>query len=398
MRAAQLVPHCFPRRAAAARRRALIALLVLVCVTGCRREGEESWLGPPTRVAPGIELYRTADSSLIEGAGPIAVFLLRLDPRRVRLASALSNDRVTDAETVVEIAARHRAIAAVNGGFFNRANGEPTGLLKVAGELVSDASVWKGAVVIGPDRIDFDRLSAKMMLAFEHDGQPQNVPIDGVDTTRQRGRLMLYTPAYHPDTDTAPTGTEWVVDGRPLRIVGVRQKAGRTPIPAEGAVLSFGGVVPPASLAGLVPGAAVRFDTIWKSASGLDPEVLDAADHIITGAGLLKRAGEPMTDWSSEGLTHPEFLNDRHPRTLIGRDEQGYIWLAAIDGRQPDYSLGMDFEDLQRLANRLDLRDALNLDGGGSTTMVVADQVVNRPSDPTGPRAVSDAIVVMPRP
>jgi exopolysaccharide biosynthesis protein len=54
----------------------------------------------------------------------------------------------------------------------------------------------------------------------------------------------------------------------------------------------------------------------------------------------------------------------------------------------------MSFADLQRMADRLELTDALNLDGGGSSTMVVRDKVVNRPSDGTGPRAVSDAIGV----
>jgi exopolysaccharide biosynthesis protein len=48
---------------------------------------------------------------------------------------------------------------------------------------------------------------------------------------------------------------------------------------------------------------------------------------------------------------------------------------------------------MQRLCDRLGLTDALNLDGGGSTTMVVADRVVNRPSD-VSPRPVSDAILV----
>ena len=79
---------------------------------------------------------------------------------------------------------------------------------------------------------------------------------------------------------------------------------------------------------------------------------------------------------------------------MIGVDRQGFIWLVAVDGRRPDHSLGMTFAELERLSDRLDLTDALNLDGGGSTTMVVNGQVVNRPSDPTGPRAVSDALVV----
>ena len=54
----------------------------------------------------------------------------------------------------------------------------------------------------------------------------------------------------------------------------------------------------------------------------------------------------------------------------------------------------MTFADLERLCDRLDLTDALNLDGGGSTTMVVNGRIVNKPSDATGPRPVSDAILV----
>ena len=57
----------------------------------------------------------------------------------------------------------------------------------------------------------------------------------------------------------------------------------------------------------------------------------------------------------------------------------------------------LSFTELQRLARRLGLRSALNLDGGGSTTMWVAGRIVNRPSDPGGPRKVSDAILVVPR-
>ena len=57
----------------------------------------------------------------------------------------------------------------------------------------------------------------------------------------------------------------------------------------------------------------------------------------------------------------------------------------------------MSFGELRQLAKRLGLRSALNLDGGGSTTMWVDGKIVNHPSDPEGPRRVSDAILVRPR-
>lgn len=373
---------------------------VLAIAAACRAEPHTiPGLGAPEHVAPGVEFYRSGDTSLVAGVGPIAVSLLRLDPSEVRLTSALSNDTVLEAETVEGIAVRQGAIAAVNGGFFNRDNGEPTGLLKVAGELVSDTGMPRGVVILhdspfGPTELAFDQLAAKVTMAFTVGGREWVVPIDGVDTTRARGKLMIYTPAYHADTDTAPTGTEWVLDGSPLRVADVRMNFGHTKIPPRGAVLSFGGTALPESLAMLVEGVAVTFDVSWRSTHGLADTVLDEAAHIVNGAGLLRRDGQVLTGWQLEGLNPDTFTHARHPRTVVGVDREGFIWLAAVDGRRPDYSIGMSFADLQRLSDRLGLVSALNLDGGGSTTMVVKGQLVNKPSDPAGARPVSDAILV----
>jgi exopolysaccharide biosynthesis protein len=383
-------------------RRTLVYAAVIAWLVACapRSEAPQSWLGTSTPVAAGVDLFRTADASLVENAGPIAVYLLRLDPKVVTLASALANNKVAETELVSGIAARRGAIAAINGGYFNRANGEPAGLLKVAGELVSDSSLAKGVVVIHaavgqPVRLAFDQLAGKVAMTCEVGQTSWLIPIDGVDTTRARGKVMLYTSAYGSDTGTAPTGTEWVLSEDPLRVTAVRPAAGHTPIPARGAVLSFGGTTLPDALTALVPDVRVTFATTWKSVNGLSSADLDEAHHIVNGAGLLRREGRVVTDWRVEGLSVEAFTDARHPRTLIGVDTRGFIWLAAIDGRQPD-SIGMRFSDLQRLADRLELTDALNLDGGGSTTMVVRGQVVNRPSDPAGPRAVADAILVLP--
>jgi hypothetical protein len=392
-------------RSVRGRSAAPLTALVLALAAACRTAPPAaSWPGPATAVAPGVELFQTTDRSLVESAGALSMSLLRLDPERVQLVSALSNDAVVEAERVDAIAARHKAVAAINGGFFNVKNGEPTGLLKVRGELVSDSSLGRGAVVIwspagGRTRLAFDQLSAKVTMKFRAEGYDWVVPIDGVDTTRARGKVMLYTPAYHAHTDTATNGIEWVIRGGDKPVVrGIRKDAGRTPIPRDGAVLSFGGLELPDELGALAVGTPVRFETTWKSANGLDTAKLDHADHIVNGAGLLRLNGVTPTNWQThERLVADTFINARHPRTVIGVDRQGFIWLAAIDGRQSDHSIGMTFTDLLRLCDRLELRDALNLDGGGSTTMVVNGRIVNRPSDAAGPRAVSDAILVKTR-
>jgi exopolysaccharide biosynthesis protein len=82
---------------------------------------------------------------------------------------------------------------------------------------------------------------------------------------------------------------------------------------------------------------------------------------------------------------------------MIGVRADGSIWLVTVDGRQPQLSAGMTLEELRSLARRLELTNALNLDGGGSTTMWVQGEIVNSPSDLTGPRKVSDALLVFPR-
>jgi exopolysaccharide biosynthesis protein len=385
------------------RRRVLGVLAAVVLAVACSRVQQAAWLGIPETIAPGVELFRVTDPSLTQTQEPIGVYLLRLDLDRVSIESALSNEEVMDAERVDAMALRHHAIAAINAGFFNVKNGEPVSVLKVGGELVSDTSLPRGVLAInsgsrGKQEFDFDQASVKVVAHFKAEAQSVTVAIDGVDTTRERGKVMLYTPHYHSDTDTAGNGTEWVLSGKPLKVTDIRRDLGKTPIPSDGVVLSFGGLDPPAPLDWLAPGTEVSFSNNWKILNGTPAGRFESARDVINGAGLLRRRGVLMSNWlASESLQPATFTDIRHPRTLIGIDRHGAMWLVAIDGRQPGYSVGMTFAELMALCDRLDLYDALNLDGGGSTTMVVKGAIVNRPSDATGPRPVSDAIMVMPR-
>ena len=326
--------------------------------------------------------------------------MLRLDPARVTLRAALANDEVMGTETVGDTAARHGAVAAINAGFF-LPNGDPAGLLKLAGRLVSDTRRPRGAVGIKGDSgrtgLLFDRVTATMSIAIHGSLRRQTiVPVDGVDTTRLRGKLMLFTPAYHPHTDTAPGGMEWAVGGRPPRVTGEPAESGKTPIPDGGFVLSFGGRSPPAALAGLKRGRRVDLVPRYVPVSG-DIGAWAAARDIIGGAGLLVKGGRDIGDWTPEEF-NPGFAEMRHPRTMIGVSGDGTIWLVTVDGRQLKSSAGMTLLELRSLARRLGLTDALNLDGGGSTTMWVKGEVVNSPSDAAGPRKVSDALLVFPVP
>lgn len=76
-----------------------------------------------------------------------------------------------------------------------------------------------------------------------------------------------------------------------------------------------------------------------------------------------------------------KWRNSRQPRTIVGNLHNGDLFFMVIDGRQPGWSNGATLEEMQRKLKQLGAISAYNLDGGGSTTMVFKDKVVNRPSD-----------------
>ena len=104
----------------------------------------------------------------------------------------------------------------------------------------------------------------------------------------------------------------------------------------------------------------------------------------VAGFGGLLRSGEII----------PAPSEVRHPRSAIGIDaSRRWLTLLAVDGRQPGYSEGVSERELAEIMLQFGCQDALNLDGGGSTILMLGDragepQAVNRPSDPTGPRPV----------
>ena len=131
-----------------------------------------------------------------------------------------------------------------------------------------------------------------------------------------------------------------------------------------------------------------RFGT-GSSSGPLDPSFC----QILCGSQMIVTNGIALNYTS-------RFATNRHPRTAVGLDRTGTrLVLVVVDGRQPKLSVGMTLHELARQLIRLGCFNSLNLDGGGSTTMVYRDpithalKVVNSPSD-TRERAVAEAFGV----
>jgi exopolysaccharide biosynthesis protein len=249
---------------------------------------------------------------------------------------------------------------------------------------LDDPALLSPAGPIAVQALQVDPRKATIEIALGDRAQPPRETVD-VIAERHPGTIAAINAGFFSLETGRPTDL-LKVDGRvvngtsrPRGAVAILDRGGVTRLVFDRVMVNTAG-----SVARYVP-------TLGSSARDWA-----RAEDAISGAGLLMLDGRELTDWTDERIA-AGFDTTRHPRTMIGSDAEGAIWLVTVDGRNPSVSLGMSFTELQRLARRLGLHSVLNLDGGGSTTMWVDGRIVNRPSDPGGPRKVSDAVLVQPR-
>lgn len=130
----------------------------------------------------------------------------------------------------------------------------------------------------------------------------------------------------------------------------------------------------------------------------IDAKVDDLPGKVLAVVGGLPRIVHKGRNVAQEQIREEaggqSFATDLHPRTAIGllKDHRTLV-VVAVDGRQPRKSIGINLIDLADYMMGIGCTEAMNLDGGGSTTMFAENQVSNFPSDAGGPRAVSNAIL-----
>jgi exopolysaccharide biosynthesis protein len=210
--------------------------------------------------------------------------------------------------------------------------------------------------------------------------------------------MVAFTSEFGQSTPPGP-GLEAVLD-RHDRVVSLRSPRGGPLLRGYQAVQATGSLVEDLRTAA-VAGKRLRIST---TLNGRLSQVLGkrSSTSIVNGGPELVRDGALHVTPRTDGFVRPTdpsfyygFSAKRNPRTFAGVDAAGRIILATADGRSTA-SLGLTIVETGAVARALGMRDALNLDGGGSTTMVVDDRVVNQPSDATGERPVGDALLILP--
>jgi exopolysaccharide biosynthesis protein len=346
------------------------------------------------KLAPGVTYTKIVQRQI-----PRRTFILRVDAAGfpATIDVALGTDALPTHRTVLEIARTNDALAAVNGDFGDLIRGRPTHPLAQDGDLVQTTDT------VGP------------LFALSLD-----------ETTAYLGHPDLRVTISNRDT-----GRTWRLD----------RWNGGTPVPGEIAGFSpVGGTLeaPPgfACSVRLLPEGGISFD---EDRTGVVRDyVVDTAgctEEPMTREGGIVLSAPPATDEATELLAMALGTRMRlrwslgwqgvydavggmpilvqngrnvvgpcstafcraNPRTGIGYTANGGVLLVVVDGRQPRWSTGVSLRAFANIMLDLGAVQALNLDGGGSTTMVVEDEVVNRPSSGQ-PRNLSNAVLVLPGP
>ena len=348
---------------------------------------------PNGELAPGL----TLDTHVL--AGPTVAHVVAVTRRAgwdVRATTASGN--VISRLHTTDIARRLNTRVAINGTFFTSA-GEPSYALAVDGRVQKAPGgipAARGTVLAldptNPDASFYDTPAFEMSL----DGTTVNSVNSGLPVA---GEISMFTREYNRTIDVSASYCRAMldttgaissnIDGDITQAYDVAAVSCSTsPIPDSGADIAVALEGSPEG--DFIEGLAGRQVTFaWTAHPNANGTTV-----VIGGNVRLVVDGTVATDVT---MNSGPFFNERAPRTAVCTTANATLLLVTVDGRQSGYSVGWTPRELADYLISIGCRDALNLDGGGSTAMAVDGMLANRPSDASGQRSVGSALFVSPR-
>lgn len=364
--------------------RNVVSALVLACAAtvltpvSCAQNPEAE------EVAPGA-VYR----DIIRAETPWAIQVLEVSrgAGSLRMGVVIGRETVLGIEPLDSIAHRltqagRKVVGGINGDFYVLAEGpfqgDPVGLCIAEGELVS-TPIGRSALVFAADGTpSIGRFAFKGEVRGP-DGA--SFRIRGVNQHCAADAVVLLTPRFNVETRPQEGGVAVLLGtlDAPLPSEGTLTFEVIEKRPADAAlsipphrVLLIGRGNGAAFLETLQPGGAVTCSIATEPSTG-------AAVNAVGGGPRIIRDGALSIEASDEGISE-SFVSTRHPRTAFGYNDTT-CFLVTVDGRREGHSAGMSLPELASLMLELGATEAVNLDGGGSTTMLVRGSIRNRPSD-----------------
>ncbi len=316
-------------------------------------------------------------------AGAVSVNVVRVDLSvpGVEVRPGLAASTVREKARVSSIARRSGASVAINGGFFAR-EGPPLGALLIDHEWVKHPIKSRMALCItDANKAAIQRLFFRGSVTLPQAGE---LALNGLNCGHEgEDEAVLYTGRWGGSVGPRAHTVRAAVS-RAQVVERVDTTGAATAIPADGYVLSCTG-----GKARQL--AKVQVGTTLNISLGTTPAISDLR-HAIGGGPCLVHKGAVCVTAELEGF-RSDVKQGRSPRTAVGLDAQNRLLLVTVDGREANGSTGMTLNELATTMRKLGAVEAMNLDGGSSSTMVINGRVVNVPST-GGERGVSNALLV----
>lgn len=272
-------------------------------------------------------------------------------------------------EPLLNMAQKWDVVAAINGGFFNRQTLLPLGAIRFAGQWRSGPILNRGAIAWNESgEILLDRLALNETLTNQYG---KTFPILFLNSGYYRAGISRYTPAWG-SSYTSFIDDEVIVvveNNRVIRHVN-GGAAGTTavPIPQNGYILTL--------RANASVSAALDVGTTVSINSATVPPQWNDYPNILAAGPLLLKQGRNMLDVAAEGFDS-FFAQQTAIRSIVGITATGELILAAIHNRVG--GRGPTLPETVQAIQQLGIVDALNLDGGSSTSLYLGGQLLNRP-------------------
>ena len=287
----------------------------------------------------------------------VRINAIRIDPLNasLQLRPLARPGAMEGLSSLVQLANQQQAWVAINGGYFNRVKRLPLGALKQDGRWLSGPILNRG--VAAWDERTMPRFGRLQLSEWVVGPGALRLPVAVVNSGYVQRGISRYTADWGPNY-RALSGSE-----TGLLIQGglVRQQFGPSEldagVPLRGddlLLVGRGGSELPWGL-----GDRLQIESRPSSNLGL-------ATHVIGGGPLLLQAGRIVLNGAAENFSSA-FLNQGAPRTVLARDDR-QIWLITLEGIQDS---GPSLGETAALLQQLGLQDALNLDGGSSTGLVL---------------------------
>jgi len=331
----------------------------------------------------GLE-YREIRQLTWSGPRIITVVDLDLFKGRHQVIPFVSNEEIPGLAPLVKVVREKEALVGVNGGFYN-SEGKPLGTVMIDGQMVSEPLYNRAALgITKTGEVLINNLKWRGILTTSNNN---NIVIDAVNRKpNNENEIILYNKYYGSKTPQfKQQSVEFIIQNNRISKVDSGSMI-QNEIPTDGFVVKI--FTEENTFNAFKQGEKVEYKNIFTPAWHKEDVV-----NIMGGGPKLITDGKVTVTGKLEEFSQ-DITTGRAPRTAVGITEDNHLLFVTVDGRQPKLSIGITLEELAKYLKELKMEEAMNLDGGDSSQLVIRGYTFNNPS---GYRAIATGILIKKR-